>query len=202
MQRKVLSFLLAGLLVLSLSIGGVPHVSAAQNMRASDDCVELIKSFEGFKSHVFLDYTQYSIGYGTACDEDDYPDGITEEEAEVLLRRELTRFETNVNQFASRYGLRLNQQQFDALVSFTYNLGPNWMNNASTFRSAVLDGARGNDFIFAITQWSNAGGTVLDGLAKRRLAEANLYLNGRYSKTPPSSYRYVLYHRLRKASGI
>jgi len=193
MQKKVLSFLLAGLLVLSLCIVGIPHVSAAQNMQASDACVELIKSFEGFRANVFLDYSQYSIGYGTACDKDDYPNGITEAEAERLLRRELAKFETSINQFASRYGLNLSQQQFDALASFTYNLGPNWMNNASTFRSAVLDGARGNDFVFAITQWSNAGGYVLDGLARRRLAEANLYLDGQYSKNPPSNYRYVLF---------
>ena len=91
MQKKVLSFLLAGLLVLSLCIVGIPHVSAAQNMQASDACVELIKSFEGFRANVFLDYSQYSIGYGTACDKDDYPNGITEAEAERLLRRELRR---------------------------------------------------------------------------------------------------------------
>lgn len=193
MQKKVLSFLLAGLLVLSLFIAGVPHVSAAQNMRASDACVELIKSFEGFSATVFYDYLQYSIGYGTACGKNDYPNGITEAEAEQLLRRELAKFETSINQFASRFGLNLSQQQFDALASFTYNLGPNWMNNASTFRTAVLDGARGNDFLFAITQWSNAGGTIQTGLVNRRMAEANLYLNGQYSKNLPSSYRYVLF---------
>ena len=194
MQKKVLSFLLAGLLVLSSFIVGVPRASAAQNMRASDACVELIKSFEGFSPTVFYDYSQYSIGYGTACGKNDYPNGITEAEAEQLLRKELTRFETSINQFTSRFGLNLSQQQFDALASFTYNLGPNWMNNASTFRSAVLDGARGNDFLFAITQWSNAGGVIQTGLVNRRMAEANLYLNGVYSKNLPSSYRYVLYN--------
>ena len=194
MQKKVLSFLLAGLLVLSSFIVGVPRASAAQNMRASDACVELIKSFEGFSPTVFYDYSQYSIGYGTACGKNDYPNGITEAEAEQLLRKELTRFETSINQFTSRYGLNLSQQQFDALASFTYNLGPNWMNNAPTFRSAVLDGARGNDFLFAITQWSNAGGVIQTGLVNRRMAEANLYLNGVYSKNLPSSYRYVLYN--------
>ena len=58
MQKKVLSFLLAGLLVLSSFIVGVPRASAAQNMRASDACVELIKSFEGFSPTVFYDYSQ------------------------------------------------------------------------------------------------------------------------------------------------
>ena len=193
MQRKVLSFLLAGLLVLSLFTAGVPRVSAAQDMRASDACVELIKSFEGFSATVFYDYLQYSIGYGTACGKNDYPNGITQEAAEQLLRRDLAKFETSINQFAARYGLNLSQQQFDALASFTYNLGPNWMNNASTFRSAVLDGTRGNDFLFAITQWSNAGGVIQSGLVNRRMAEANLYLNGEYSKNLPSGYRYVLF---------
>ena len=194
MHKKVLSFLLAGLLVLSLCIVGAPHVSAAQNMQASDACVELIKSFEGFSSHVFWDYSQYSVGYGTACGEHDYPNGISREEAERLLRKEMAGFEAKVNQFASKYGLSLRQNEFDALVSFTYNLGPNWMNNASTFRSAVLNGARGNDFLFAITQWCNAGGYILEGLVNRRMAEANLYLNGVYSKSLPSNYRYVLFN--------
>ena len=194
-MKRILSFLLSAVLLFGLVEAAVPRAFAAQNLTASDELVELIKEFEGFLATPQYDYSQYSVGYGSACDKDDYPNGITREEAETLLRRDLEKFGTKVNQFAASNSLTLSQQQFDALCSFTYNVGPNWMNDTSgLFRKSVIQGTTGNDFIFAITQWSNAGGVVLDGLAKRRLAEANLYLNGVYSKNPPSTYRYVLFN--------
>ena len=51
----------------------------------------------------------------------------------------------------------------------------------------------GNDFLFAITRWCTSNDVVLETLAKRRLAEANVYLNGTYSTTVPSNYRYVIF---------
>ena len=173
MKRRVLCFLLSAILLLSVMVSAVPSVSAANYMKSSDKLIALIKEFEGFSPKAEYDYGQYSIGYGTVCDPDDYPDGITETQADKLLREHLTKYEKRVNTFVAKYSLSLKQQQFDALVSFTYNLGANWMNNDTAIRKAIRDGAKGNEFIFAITQYCTAGAdgvkTILPGLVNRRL---------------------------------
>ncbi len=197
MKRRVLCFLLSAVLLLSVMVSAVPGVSAANYMKSSDKLIALIKEFEGFSPKAEYDYGQYSIGYGTVCDPDDYPDGITEAQADKLLREHLGKYEKSVNTFVAKYSLSLKQHQFDALVSFTYNLGGNWMNNDTAIRKAVLDGAKGNEFIFAITQYCTAGvdgvKVILPGLINRRLGEANMYLNGKYSKDAPSNYKYVIF---------
>lgn len=198
MQKRVVCLLLSALMLLSLVSAVVPTAYAASDLSVSDACVEFIKSMEGFSAKPFYDYGQYSVGYGTACAKGDYPNGITEAEAEKLLREYITDDEARLNAFADKYGITFKQCQFDALISFTYNLGCTWMNNDSTFRKAVISGATGNDFIFAITRWCTAGEgdskTVKIGLAKRRLMEANMYLNGSYAATVPSNYKYVLFN--------
>lgn len=193
MKKRVLSFLLAAVMIFSLCAVGVPYVSAASNLTTSENGIALIKEIEGFTAKAYYDNGQYSIGYGTACQSGEYPNGITKEKADELLRAKLEKIEPDVNSFATKYGLSLSQQQFDALISFTYNLGTGWMYNTSTFRTAVTQGAKGNDIIFAMSMWCTASGSVVEGLIQRRLAEANLYLNGIYSKDPPSNYKYVIF---------
>ena len=197
MKRRVLCFLLSAVLLLSVMVSAVPSVSAANLMKSSDKLIALIKEFEGFSSKAEYDYGQYSIGYGTVCNPDDYPNGITEAEADKLLRDHLAKYEKSVNNFVTKYSLTLKQHQFDALVSFTYNLGSSWMSNDTAIRKAVLEGAKGNEFIFAITQYCTAGvdgqKTILTGLVNRRLGEANMYLNGQYSKAAPTNYKYVIF---------
>lgn len=197
MERRVISFLLALVLLFGLVAVATPTVSAASDKKASESIIDLIKHFEGFLAEAREDYGQYTIGYGTACDPDDYPNGITREEADKLLREALVKFEKSVNTFIDKNGLKLTQNQFDALVSFTYNLGTNWMNNDSTLRRAIINGAKGNDFIFAIAQWCTAGSDgqkqILQNLVNRRLIEANVYLNGNYSTSVPSNYDYVTF---------
>lgn len=193
MKHRIISFLLSAIMIFGFFAVAAPQAEAANPMKTSESCIALIKEFEGFSEKAFYDYSQYSIGYGSACNPADYPKGITKAQADKLLREELAELELSLNKFISKYALALSQQQFDALASFTYNLGTNWMNNTSTFRTAVVNGQMGNDFIFAITMWCNAGGVINNGLVQRRLAEANLYLNGIYSKTAPSNYRYVIF---------
>lgn len=197
MKRRIVCLLLSALVLLGLVAVTAPEAAAASSLKTSDECIELIKGFEGFSSKAYYDYGQYTIGYGTACDKDEYPNGITEEKAEELLKEALVKFESAVNKFADKYSLNLNQQKFDALVSFTYNLGSNWMNNDSTFRQAVINGSVGNDFIFAIARWCTAGEgeqkAIHTSLVKRRLVEANMYLNGVYSSSVPANYKYVIF---------
>ena len=199
MNKRLISLLLAFILTISAVAVGVPDVAAKTEMKASDEVIDLIKYFEGFSSIPYKDYGQYSIGYGTACDPAEYPNGITEEEADKLLRAAVEEFESKLNGFTLKNRLTLTQNQFDALLSFTYNLGPNWMNNESTFRSAVLNGAKGNDFIFAITMWCTAGADgekqILSSLVRRRLIEANVYLNGKYTTSVPNNFDYVIFNQ-------
>lgn len=197
MRKRAICFLLSAVIVFGMICPGLPKASAVSDMNASEACISLIKKLEGFVSRPYYDYNQWSVGYGTRCPEEDrvryQTYGITTAEADALLREYVDGFETKLNAFTSKYHLSLKQHQFDALISFTYNLGSDWMNNESTFRTAVLNGASGNDFLFAIGRWCTANGEILESLIKRRLAEANLYLNGVYSTAVPSNYRYVIF---------
>ena len=161
MNKRIICFLLAAIMILGMCAVCIPQASAAGNMKTSEKGIALIKELEGFAAKPFYDYGQYSVGYGTACQYGEYTNGITREKADELLRAKLATIEPNVNSFAKSNGLTLSQQQFDALISFTYNLGTNWMNNTSTFRTAVIQGAKGNEFIFAMTLWCNAGGSIV-----------------------------------------
>lgn len=197
MKRKILCVLLSVALLVSIFAGMPLQTSAASALAASEPCITLLKEMEGFSSKPYDDYTQKTVGYGTQCPSEDYErymrDGITEEEADALLRQYVSVSEKFINSFADKYGLTFTQQQFDALVLFTYNCGTGWMGEAGIFRSAIINGATGNEFINAICLWCNAGGQVLPALVERRLKEANIYLNGVYSTAVPSNYGYVRY---------
>ena len=197
MRRRVIGMLLAAVILFGTICAMAPSVSAASAMKTSENCIAVIKKLEGFSKYPYYDYGQWTVGYGTACPSEDRArytkSGITDAEADALMREYVAEFEEDLNRFISANGLSLKQCQFDALLSFTYNLGSNWMNNSSTFRSAVLNKSTGNDFIFAIGRWCTADGEILSGLVKRRLAEANMYLNGAYSVAPPSNYQYVIF---------
>lgn len=197
MKKRIACILLSVVLLLALIPASVITVNAAA-YDASDECVAILKQLEGFSSKPYWDYGQYTVGYGTACPTEDYErycaEGIPEEEADALLRTYLTGMGGVINNFASQHGLNLTQNQFDALLLFTYNCGSSWMSDSEgMFSSAVINGKTGNDFIFPIVRWCVAGGSILDGLIRRRLSEANLYLNGVYSTSPPSNYTYVRY---------
>ena len=111
------------------------------------------------------------------------------------MRQLVDIFVGEVNSFMVRNQIQLNQHQFDALVSFVYNVGSSVLyNNDSTAIKAMLNGAEGNDFMFAIGQWCSAGGEFMQGLLRRRMIEAYMYLYGTYSETLPGSFCYVMYN--------
>lgn len=190
MKRRVICALLSVMMLLSL----FPAMGAsAAEMTSSEEAIAILKQLEGFVEKPYYDNGQYSVGYGSGCNKNDYPNGITEAEADALLREYLKDMEKSLNYFINRYGLSLKQNQYDALMLFTYNVGGNWVNADGDFRSAVISGLKGNDFIYPMTLWSTASSKLNMHLVKRRLAEANLYLNGTYSVSPPANYSYVLY---------
>ena len=181
MHKRILCVLLAALILLSLIPAFALPSQAASNMKTGEECVRILKHMEGFLKYPVWDYNHYSVGYGSSCGKDDYPNGITEAEADALLRQFLAAMEEELNRFANRNGILFSQYQFDALMLFTYNCGTGWLYGNGDFRQAVLDDTAGNNFIFYMTQWSIAGGDLLPGLVTRRLIESDMYLNGSYT---------------------
>jgi len=176
-----------------------PYIQPVVNQtRMSAEAIELLKSYEGFRTRPFWDVSQYSVGYGTRCPDDVYQYSvehkdyeITKEEATYLLLVHVNSKGGELNKFIEKYKLNLNQYQYDALMLFTYNVGTGWMRQTGLLQSAVINGAKGNDFIYPFVLWCKADRVFSNGLIERRLAEANLYLNGVYGRKPPSDYRFV-----------
>lgn len=148
-------------------------------MKTSQACIDFIKRMEGFLKYPVWDYAQYSVGYGCRCNKGDYPNGITEAEAERLLKKELANAEAAVN----RFGTYTQQQQFDALVSFSYNVGAGWMSHPEYQITKLAKGAKFSDaeVVSIFRAWNHAGGKELPGLTRRREAEARMWLYGENS---------------------
>ncbi|MGN1481876.1 glycoside hydrolase family protein [Porcipelethomonas sp.] len=176
--KKFLCFFLTFVMVIP-----VFNAEASGNMKASQECLDLIKECEGFSKYKYWDYSQWTIGYGTGVGEDEYPDGITEEEAEALLEDALTTYEGYVNKFADKYNIDLKQNQFDALVSMTYNLGNIWgVYDEFDLKTYLINGSENYSFLEiekAFGEWRKAGGSVVQGLVNRRQKEAGLFLSDR-----------------------
>lgn len=144
-------------------------------MRTSSRGLELIKQFEGFSVTVYRDVAGLpTIGYGHLLREgeaNDYPHGISHDVAEHLLRHDLLTAERTVGRLIHR---SLTQNQFDALTSFTFNLGSGALQR-STLRRVINRGE--NDVVSG--QWMRfvwAGGRKVPGLVRRRAAELALYM--------------------------
>ncbi len=153
-------------------------------LKVSDSLVEFIKAHEGFSAVRYWDYGQYTIGYGTKWDSELYPDGtITEEEADYELRKELVKFEEEVDKLLKKGTVTHNQHQYDAIISFTFNLGSQWMKPANRIYQYILFGYPSElEFVDAMGAWASAGGEVLHNLMQRRIDEADMYLNGNYQR--------------------
>lgn len=146
-------------------------------MKTGKKGIELIKYFEGFRSAPYYDAVNVpTIGYGathygngTKVRMTDKP--LTEKEASDLLIKMLAEYEAYVNKVLKR---EINQNQYDALVSFTYNLGGGALAKSTLIRKVnenPCDVTIRDEFM----KWVNAGGKVLKGLVIRRKAESDLY---------------------------
>lgn len=167
-------------LIISIFITSVFSNAEVTPMTVSQNGIDFIKGFEGFRATAYWDYQQWSIGYGTACEENQYPDGITKEFAEQLLLQNVVTYVGYVNTFLNKNSIVVNQNQFDALTSFTYNLGNVWNRPDFTLRDMLVDGIEkySDDQVKnAFGLWCKAGGQVNDGLVRRRAAEAVLFLS-------------------------
>jgi len=149
-------------------------------MQVSDAGIELIKSFEGFRANAYPDPKSggdpWTVGYGTTKFPSGRPvkqgDKVTPGQAELYLREDVKKFANSVDALVT---VPLKQCQYDALVSFVYNLG------ATNFRtSTLLKKLNAKDYKGAADEflrWVSPGSSVEAGLRRRRTAERDLFLS-------------------------
>ncbi len=138
-------------------------------MRTSNDGISLIKRHEGCRLEAYkCPAGVWTIGYGHTRGVKQ-GQKITMEQAEVLLRGDLATSEAVVNKI-----YKLKQHQFDALVSFVFNLGAGSFEK-STLRKLVVANPDNSEIRREFGKWVYAGGRKLSGLMARRADEANLY---------------------------
>lgn len=113
------------------------------SMSISQRGIDLIKSFEGFRGKAYKALSTekyYTIGYGHYGADVYEGMTITKEEAERLLRSDLVKYTGYVNTFLNTYNITVNQNQFDALTSFTYNVGNVWKNQDFSLKRYLING--------------------------------------------------------------
>lgn len=139
-------------------------------MKPSQACVDLVKSFEGFRATAYkCPAGVWTIGYGTT--ENVQPgDTITEAEAEQMLSDDLLSASTAVDELVE---VDLTQNEYDALVSFIYNVGREAFRNSTLLRM-INSGDKetcGPQFL----RWNKAGGNAFAGLSRRRESEREMF---------------------------
>lgn len=135
-------------------------------MRISENGINLIKRFEGCRLEAYQDSVGvWTIGYGST--KGVYKGmKITEKQAEELLRKDLVNAELAVQKYDSKY--HWTQNEYDALVSFAFNIG--------SINQLTAKGTRTKAQISAkIPEYRKAGGKVLQGLVERRIVEKELF---------------------------
>lgn len=149
-------------------------------MKTGQRGLDLIKSFEGWFPKPYLDPIGIpTIGYGftyylpsrVKVKMTDKP--ITMPQGELMLKDILVNYENDVKRLVKK---PLNENQFDALVSFTYNLGATNLGKSTLLKKVNVnpnDPTIRDEFM----KWVNAGGKVFSGLVRRRKAEADLYFS-------------------------
>ncbi len=154
-------------------------------MKLSDAGAHLIESYEGFVPHPYRDAVGVcTIGFGSTKNVGPRSPHVTRKQAHDRLIREVS---AHYGAAINALRLPLNQYQFDALVSFVYNVGPGGV-APSTGVGRALRARDWNAAADRLLQWDKAGGRRLLGLTRRRQAERALFL--RTPRTDPlAGYR-------------
>lgn len=148
----------------------------------SDEGINFISDYENFYSEPYrrLDYQNETIGYGHVIRSGENFTSLSQEEAKALLRKDLSAFVSITNGFVA--GLNLNQNQFDALISFSYNCGVTALQN-STLLKDIKAGADSETIRTDFCMYKNCNGKAELGLWRRRMDEADIYINAEYSRS-------------------
>lgn len=143
-------------------------------MRLGSKGLNLIKRFEGLRLKAYLcPAGKWTIGYGHTGPDVTPSLIISESEAETLLRKDVQATETYLNKWMQSNKVDLNQNQFDALISFIFNVGIGNFTRSTMVKKLIKgDATASSEF----AKWRLAGGKVSPGLERRRKAEKELYL--------------------------
>lgn len=144
-------------------------------MKTSKNGIEMIKKFEGLRLRAYkCPAGVYTIGYGhTGSVAPNMK--ISKETAEKFLIDDLKKFENHVNEINVKYKYRFNQNEFDSLVSFAFNIG--------NIRQLTANGTRKKSVIAEkMLLYTKAGGVTLKGLVNRRKAEHDLFVKKNVSR--------------------
>jgi lysozyme len=145
--------------------------SEVSKLSVSQTGIDMIKGFEGFRSYPYTcPGGALTIGYGTTMKPGEFT-SVTKEQAEALLRKSIVGFERSIKKLVT---VPLSQNQYDALVSFTYNVGAGALK-----RSTLLKKLNSGDYTGAadeLLRFTKSNGKVLEGLEKRRQKERTLFL--------------------------
>jgi lysozyme len=145
-------------------------------MKTSEEGKALIKKFEGCELKAYLCPAQvWTIGYGHTASVKE-GDVCTQEDANRMLSEDLEEFEGYVREAVT---VPLEQNEFDALVAWTYNLGPGNLRSSTMLKK--LNDSKFEDVPSEMRRWNKSGGKVLDGLVRRREAEALLFKGEEWS---------------------
>jgi len=149
-------------------------------MKIGQKGLQLVKDFEGWHSKPYQDPVGIpTIGYGFTYY---LPDrrrvtmqdaALTKTQGNRMLGEILAHYEDDVHRLVTR---SLRQQQFDALVSFTYNLGATNLSK-STLLKRINSDPQDKRIADEFMKWNKAGGKILPGLVRRRAAEVQLYFS-------------------------
>ena len=149
-------------------------------MKTSSNGLQLIRKYEGYKSTPYrCPAGLYTVGYGHVIGNglqlpDEWNRTLSLGEINELLRTDLVRFERGVSRYCTVY---LTQSQFDALVSFSFNLGLGVLQR-STLRQKILR-KDGEGAAKEILRYDKVGGRPLKGLTNRRIAEYRMFNDSR-----------------------
>ena len=139
-------------------------------MKISQEGLSLIKRFEGCRLESYkCSANVLTIGYGHTSGVKE-TDTITQDEADKLLQEDVEQFEKYVDDYVT---VKLGQSQFDALVAWTFNLGPGNLRESTMLK--VLNNGDYESVPREMKRWNKAAGKTLDGLIRRRLAESLLF---------------------------
>lgn len=147
-------------------------------MQPSDKCIDLIKRFEGRSLNIYLcPALRETIGYGHMLTKDErtsgiFKDGITQQQAHALLFSDAQHVSSSVNDMVK---VELTQNQFDALVSFVFNVGVNAFKKSTLLRK-LNEGKQPDEVAQQFMRWVYIGSEVSEGLKNRRKEERKMFL--------------------------
>lgn len=139
-------------------------------MKTSEEGKALIKKFEGCELEAYqCSANVWTIGYGHTAGVNE-GDVCTQEDADRMLAEDLEEFEGYVREAVN---VPLEQNEFDALIAWTYNLGPGSLQSSTMLKR--INESNLDEVPNEMRRWNKSGGQVLDGLVRRREAEALLF---------------------------